>query len=345
MSLHPVASNTLHLRTVSHFDRQTRREVEVARQLVGDGFTPSTPLPDDCTVRLSTFTAEPSDKERHYSPSRIVQPDGQPFQPDGPHWKAPENAYFLAEQTTIQYCGQSPAVLFQETYQSGPDEFHVQLQPGASQGERDRYIRSRQDHHETVAVLAAEVAQKSPATVRAWDQNLASTRGAFLEKRYGQRQNMSILEIGPGTTGVVARALLKANSGNVYNAMDLSPDALRLQKEVLQADQVGEGRIHQVTGDFTRGLPFPDASQDLVCGFSSIGTWEETAAVQSQFDEFARVLKPGGEFLMGGLGLEQASPAAIAFILDRFELIPQREESQSVSLLLRKKLPRASSGT
>lgn len=74
MRLQPVAS-ALQVRTVSRFDPLIQREVEVDRQVSRDGFTPSTqPLPD-----------------------------GQPFCPDGPpgSWKVPDNACFLAEQTTL----------------------------------------------------------------------------------------------------------------------------------------------------------------------------------------------------------------------------------------------------
>lgn len=324
---------SLQIQTVSRFDPSLGREVQVSRQLVGGKETAEAQWPVDSTVTLSTYAPTPSDGQRHYQVYERVQADGQPIEMTGPQTPVPADALYLVEKSTVQYCGNSPAVLFQERFLDGPDDFQVKLFAGAAQGERARYIRPHEDNHESRAELAAEVAQKSPATVRAWDESLARTRGAFLRDRYGDRKEMSILEIGPGTTGVVPRALL--GNGNQYHGIDLSPEALALQQQVLTED--GFGPIAQSVGDFTQGLPVADNSQDLVCGFASIPTWESTSEVKAQFDEFYRVLKPGGEFLMGGLGLEQASPAAIAHILDRFELIPQRETGQSVDLLLRKR--------
>lgn len=323
----------LQIRTVSRFDPQLKRDVVVSRQLAGEAAP--TELPLDCTVTLSTYAPQPGDRQRRYQVQERVQADGQPIKLNGPQTPIPPEALYLVEKTTLQYCGNSPAVLFQERLQDGPDDFQVKLLPGASPGERNRYTRQPGENRETVADLAAEVAQKTPASVRAWDKMLAQSRGAFLRDRYGGRRDLNILEIGPGTTGVVPRALLTPGSGNRYHALDLSPQALALQKQVLTED--GVGPLQQTVGDYADGLPVPDGSQDLVCGYASISTWGDTQDVKRYFDEFHRVLKPGGEFLMGGLGLEQASPAAIAHILDRFELIPQRETGQSVDLLLRKR--------
>lgn len=321
----------LFVRSISYFDPKKGRDIEVSREVSKDSFqrTPQK-LPPDAVVTTSAYSSSPSDKERRYLSSEKVDSQGRPCKKD---YSAP---LFLSGQETVQYSGNSPAVLFQEELKTGPDSYNVQVLPGAT--ERARYVNdSGSSAHELAALIRKEVENKTHETVRAWDRTLKKSRGEFLEKRYGERTGLSVLEIGPGTTGVVPRALLNANNDNRYTGVDVSPDALRMQRDVLVEDGLPAERMSQVVGDYRGKLPVSDSSQDLVLGFASIGLWDEADKVKGYFDEFARVLKPGGEMLVGGVGLEYASPVAIAGILKNFELVPQREAAQSVDLILRRR--------
>ena len=92
--------------------------------------------------------------------------------------------------------------------------------------------------------------------------------------------------------------------------------------QTFRSTEAGRVRASGIFPDASEKLPIPDCSQDLICGFASVGTWAPPDEVNQTFDELARVLKPGSEVVLGALGLEEASPASIAYILGRFELVP-----------------------
>lgn len=334
----PVSqTKSLQVRTVTRFDQSTGRDVQVSRE-VADSFQASpSNLPPDAQVEVATFTSEPADPEHLYQYKERVDPEGQVLERKGHPSTIPDGNLFLAEKTTIQYSGSSPAVLFQEELRPGLDDYQVQLL--STPVERARYIRADRENYsgQIAESIAKEVAQKTPESVREWDQVLSQSRGKFLQARYGDRQNMSIVEVGPGTTGIVARSLLKSDNGNQYFGIDHSPEALEMQQSVLLEDGFDPSRMTTFAGDATKSVPVPDASQDLVVGYASIGTWGPTEEVNSQFDEFARILKPGGELMMGGMGLEQASPPTIAHILGKFELVPKKEDGQQANLILKRR--------
>jgi SAM-dependent methyltransferase len=332
--------NRQYVRTVTVFQPATNRREEVSREVSARPFV-NLPqhLPPDAEVTVGLYTSQPADSERRYSWRETVQPDGSAMEPPKIPGPSPTKAeaLFLAESQTLQFSGHNPAVLFCETLHSGPDDYQVQLLDGSQ--ERSRYVRSNGGNYagDPAGQIAKEVAAKTPESVKQWDATLAKTRGAFLEARYGERTQLSVLEVGPGTTGCVPRVFLKEGNDNHYTAIDLSPDALRMQQAVLANDGVDVHRMTQLVGDASKKIPVADASQDLVLGYSSIGTWGPTDEVKAAFDELARVLRPGGELLACGTGLDCASPPAIAHILSKFELIPQRETDQGVDYILRRR--------
>ncbi|MBX3172557.1 MAG: class I SAM-dependent methyltransferase [Candidatus Eremiobacteraeota bacterium] len=324
------------MRTVSVFDPVQNRQREVSREVCPGQPLPS--LPQDAVVTLSTYSEKPADPERTYGYHDTVDPQGQPFQPDLLHQNGvPPNALYLNSQQVIHYSGNSPAVLFCEQLQEGPNPYSIEVLDPSH--ERNRYIRNAEENYQgdVVRAIAQEVAAKTPEFVRHMDQAVAGTRLAFLQSRYGQRRDLNILEVGPGTTGGVPRTLLQPGNGNLYTAIDLSPEALELGKKVLASDGIEVERMTQMVGDASRHIPVADASQDLVLGYASISTWGSSQEVKTTFTELARILKPGGELLAAGTGLEHASPPAIAHILSLFELVPEREPGQCVDYILRRR--------
>lgn len=329
-----------YVRTVSVYQPGQSRLKELSREVSGQAFdSPPQQVPQDAVVMVGLYTARPADSERSYGWRDTVHPDGNAVDPPAgpPTGVPPQGVLFLARSQTVQYSGNSPAVLFCETLQDGPDAYSVEVLDARS--DRARYIRSDGENYggDPAAVVAREVAKKTPDFVKQVDERLAQTRGKFLQSRYGGRKDLSVLEVGPGTTGVVPRAFLQAGNGNRYTGIDFSAEALQMQKSVLASDGVEVERMTQLVGDASRTIPVPDASQDLVVGYSSIGTWGPTEEVKATFDELARILKPGGELLADGTGLDCASPPAIAHILSKFELVPERESQQGVDYILRRR--------
>ena len=97
-----------------------------------------------------------------------------------------------------------------------------------------------------------------------------------------------VLEVGCGTGHDAARL---ARAGFDVTAVDVSAEAIGRAR-----DRYG-GEAHFLVADVTAGLPAPDAAFDAVMANVSMHMfpWDVT---RSAFDEVARVLRPGGLFLL-----------------------------------------------
>jgi ubiquinone/menaquinone biosynthesis C-methylase UbiE len=108
------------------------------------------------------------------------------------------------------------------------------------------------------------------------------------------------LGCGPGHLAI---KLAQLACGFRVTGVDLS-DEMLAQAEG-HARQAGLGdRVSFCQGDAAR-IPFPDGSLDLVVSTLSLHHWSDPVAV---LDEIARVLRPGGAFLVFDLRRDLAAP-------------------------------------
>jgi ubiquinone/menaquinone biosynthesis C-methylase UbiE len=115
------------------------------------------------------------------------------------------------------------------------------------------------------------------------------------------------LEIGHGP-GYLGLEWLKHTSGTNLTGLDISPDMQALAKR--NAQEYGlSGRTDYKLGNGSR-LPFPDNSFDLVFTNGSLHEWADP---RGTFDEIARVLAPGGRYLISDLRRDM-NPLALAFL-------------------------------
>lgn len=162
----------------------------------------------------------------------------------------------------------------------------------------------------------------------------------ILAKRYGNRKNLNIIELGPYCCTVVPRAILKEGTGNRYTALDLSLLGLQKQHEFLKEEGgYMVSRSRQVVGDFYNA-PFLSESADLIVAIACF-PFSLTRSKEKDFidatSEVARLLKGGGEFVLPGAGLEQSSPAAVAHLLKLFDVVDSNGEGIGRTLVFRKK--------
>ena len=100
-----------------------------------------------------------------------------------------------------------------------------------------------------------------------------------------------VLDIGCGGGANIARLLERTPDGHV-SGLDYSPLSVQASRE-FNARAITAGLCDVVEGD-SGALPFEDGSFDLVTAFETVYYWDIGAA----FAEVARVLRPGGAFLI-----------------------------------------------
>ena len=103
--------------------------------------------------------------------------------------------------------------------------------------------------------------------------------------------NAQALDIGCGGGANIARLLERAPYGRVFG-LDYSPLSVQTSREFNET-ALAEGRCSVFEGDSST-LPFDDGSFDLVTAFETVYYWD----IEKSFAEVARVLKPGGAFLI-----------------------------------------------
>jgi ubiquinone/menaquinone biosynthesis C-methylase UbiE len=105
---------------------------------------------------------------------------------------------------------------------------------------------------------------------------------------------------GPGRLVI---ALARRSSDLHVTGVDLSDDMLTQGQDNARRAGVAD-RVSFRYGD-AQAIPFPDASLDLVVSTLSLHHWSDPVAV---LDEIARVLRPGGSFLVFDLRRDMAAP-------------------------------------
>ena len=110
------------------------------------------------------------------------------------------------------------------------------------------------------------------------------------------------LDLGSGA-GQLAIEMALAAPGLAVIGLDLSDAMLELASARAREMGVGD-RVAFVKGD-ADSVPYPDASFDLVTSTLSLHHWADPVAV---FDEVARLLRPGGRFLIFDLRRDVGLP-------------------------------------
>jgi len=118
--------------------------------------------------------------------------------------------------------------------------------------------------------------------------------------RLTARGEAADLGCGPG---LLVADLVQASPDLHVTGVDLSEEMLDQAERVVGQLGLGE-RTAFKKGD-VRQLPFPDASLDLVVSTLSLHHWSDPVAV---FGEVARVLRPGGSFVIFDLRRDMAMP-------------------------------------
>lgn len=183
--------------------------------------------------------------------------------------------------------------------------------------------------------FAARRAQTVTAEENAFDSfELESVVVPLLRQRYGESRNLDVVELGPSCTTGVARAL--HGRGNRYVAVDLSAQYLEKQREFL-ADEFLLADVESVVGD-TYALPLAAASADLLVAecHTPLVSGSVEALVRA-LNECARVLRPGGEFVLNPYYAEKQPPEATKHLLDLFELVHVQETEPGRRLLVLRK--------
>jgi ubiquinone/menaquinone biosynthesis C-methylase UbiE len=117
----------------------------------------------------------------------------------------------------------------------------------------------------------------------------------------GIPQGGHVLDVGtgPGFVAIEVARLLHDNDCQV-TGLDMSDAMLTVAAENSQREGLN-GTLGWQKGDAGQ-IPFPDASFDCVVTSGSLHHWENPVRV---FDEIARVLKPGGSYVINDLKRQQ----------------------------------------
>ncbi len=110
------------------------------------------------------------------------------------------------------------------------------------------------------------------------------------------------LEIGPGP-GYIGLEWLKKTNGTRLKGLEISNDMIALTKK--NATEYGlSDRVEYFQGD-AKKMPFEDGHFDAVFTNGSLHEWAHPEMV---FNEIARVLKPGGKYVISDLRRDMIAP-------------------------------------
>jgi ubiquinone/menaquinone biosynthesis C-methylase UbiE len=130
-----------------------------------------------------------------------------------------------------------------------------------------------------------------------WLLRRIAIRRALALKQEGHAADLGC---GPGDLVI---ELAHLAPGLHVTGIDLSPEMLAQAAARAEGSGVGD-RVDYRPGD-AQSIPFPDGSLDLVISTFSLHHWSAPVAV---FDEIARVLRPGGAFVILDLRRDLAAP-------------------------------------
>jgi ubiquinone/menaquinone biosynthesis C-methylase UbiE len=129
-----------------------------------------------------------------------------------------------------------------------------------------------------------------------------------------QRGQAADLGCGPGLLVV---ELARRSPGLHVTGLDLAENLLAQGEEYARRAGLGE-RVSFRQGD-VKQIPFPDATLDLVVSTLSLHHWGDPVAV---LNEVARVLRPGGSFLIFDLRRDMPAPAYLLIWFAQHVIVP-----------------------
>jgi len=134
---------------------------------------------------------------------------------------------------------------------------------------------------------------------RAYDQMMRRLRDkGWMETRLIIKQGISsglALEVGPGP-GYLGLEWLRNTEGTTLRGLDISEDMIAIAQR--NAAEYGlTDRVKYVRGD-ARKMPFENEYFDAVFSNGSLHEWAQPVEI---LNEIARVLKPGGKYLISDL--------------------------------------------
>lgn len=170
------------------------------------------------------------------------------------------------------------------------------------------------------------------------DSELVTVISPLLERRYGERQGLTIAELGPATSTSVARTL--SDSSHRYVAVEMSEPYLEKQLEFLVSDT--HSRCFGVQGD-TYNLPLRPGQTDLVVvschpPFISSNLPDRLEA----FGEVHQALKPGGELVLFPFDATKQPAEVMSYLEKHFEVVDQAPSPLAegrVAVVFRKRAP------
>jgi ubiquinone/menaquinone biosynthesis C-methylase UbiE len=146
-----------------------------------------------------------------------------------------------------------------------------------------------------------------PAIARAYGRVAALPQMALMRRLVAQRATAlcsvgEAADIGCGT-GLLAVELARQAPDLHITGIDLAAEMLaQAQAHAAQMDVAGRVTFRQGNGN---RLPFEDRALDLVVSTMSLHHWADPVGV---FNEIARVLRPGGAFLVADLRRDMPPP-------------------------------------
>ena len=146
-----------------------------------------------------------------------------------------------------------------------------------------------------------------PAIAQAYGRVAASPQMALMRRLVAQRA-MALCSVGEAAdigcgTGLLATELARQAPDLHITGVDLAAEMLaQAQEHAARMDVVG--RVTFRLGNGNR-LPFEDRALDLVVSTLSLHHWADPVGV---FNEIARVLRPGGAFLIADLRRDMLPP-------------------------------------
>ncbi|MCX6168127.1 MAG: class I SAM-dependent methyltransferase [Ignavibacteriales bacterium] len=152
-----------------------------------------------------------------------------------------------------------------------------------------------------------------------------SSHNALVFNQMAIQRSDRVLEIGFGGAALLKKIVQSASEGFVAG-IELSEEMVANSRERFQ-DMIKSGRLEIKKGT-VEALPFPDANFNKACTVNTIYFWSD---LDRCFTELFRVIRPGGELVIGYTADKDVSGAG----LDKCGFIPYSTEELKVALVAR----------